>query len=66
MYDNDPKGKKIFHCDKCKCCMQGGRDTTFHCDVCDICLPLAVKDDHNCGKLYVRNNCPICLDEIIG
>lgn len=62
IFDDTDKGQ--YHCDKCKICRVGGKDSNFHCDTCDCCLPLKIKDSHKCLDKNIDKDCPICLENM--
>jgi len=63
MFDDD-LSKEIFHCDKCGICRKGGRDNFFHCDECCACLGLGLRDNHKCVKESLKQNCPVCMQDM--
>lgn len=64
LYDDLGDQKKIFHCEKCTICRVGGREQTYHCDTCECCLNIAMKDNHKCVNNRLKQDCPICLEEL--
>lgn len=54
----------IYHCDKCRMCRMGSKDTIFHCDPCNVCLPIHEKGNHICVKNTEDHNCPVCMENI--
>jgi len=62
LFDNDDKEQ--FHCTGCGICRVGGRSNYFHCDRCAACLPLNQRGAHKCIEDGLRNNCPICMDDL--
>lgn len=64
LFDDDFKQKKNYHCDKCGICRVGGKEQSYHCDKCECCLPLEVKDDHNCIKGTLKQDCAVCMTDM--
>lgn len=56
--------KEVFHCDKCGICRVGGREKSFHCDTCECCIEITKNDRHKCVKSRLKQDCPICLDDM--
>ena len=52
-----------YHCDKCKLCRVGDKDSYQHCDNCDMCFNMKYNDNHKCSNLF-KNNCSICFENI--
>ena len=62
-YDNNLE-KKYFHCDKCSICRIGGEENVFHCDDCGCCLNIKLKNNHKCKNELLRQECPVCLENL--
>jgi RING finger and CHY zinc finger domain-containing protein 1 len=63
IYDIDDGMK--YHCDKCNSCLPGSTGSWFHCDTCNCCLDINLKNNHNCKRDTVTDNCAICLDDLV-
>ena len=64
LYDDKCEEKKIFHCDKCGMCKNGGKENTYHCDGCGVCYNLPMEENHVCVKDRLKQNCSVCLDDL--
>jgi len=61
---DDDTSKRVFHCEGCGICRIGGRDNFFHCANCDCCYALSLRDNHKCIAGAMRQNCPVCLEDL--
>ena len=51
----------MFHCEGCNTCKTGGRENSYHCPKCNICLVGETEETHKCVKVFVDDDCAICL-----
>uniref|UniRef100_A0A7S2NQ53 RING finger and CHY zinc finger domain-containing protein 1 n=1 Tax=Zooxanthella nutricula TaxID=1333877 RepID=A0A7S2NQ53_9DINO len=65
-WDDDGAQKEVFHCSKCGICRIGGRENYFHCDTCGSCYPNEIRASHTCVENAMRQNCPVCLQDLFG
>lgn len=61
---DDNIDQKYYHCDKCGFCRVGKNGDTFHCDECDCCFIKDKEKSHQCRKNIMKNNCPICFEDL--
>lgn len=64
LFDNDWQKKQIYHCEKCGICRVGGNENFFHCDNCQCCLSIAMKDNHQCIMGKLKQDCPVCMEDL--
>ncbi|EGG16544.1 hypothetical protein DFA_09088 [Cavenderia fasciculata] len=62
-YDDTPD-KKIYHCDDCKICRVGERDSFIHCKRCNGCLNKVGFEKHVCLDNKFEDSCPICMEDL--
>jgi RING finger/CHY zinc finger protein 1 len=62
-YDNNIE-RNYYHCDDCGICRVGGKDNFFHCNDCGCCLSIKIKDEHKCKKELLKQECPVCLENL--
>jgi RING finger/CHY zinc finger protein 1 len=62
-YDNNIE-KNYYHCDDCGICRVGGENNFFHCVDCGCCLSIKIKDEHVCRKELLKQECPVCLENL--
>lgn len=63
-WDDDGLERKVFHCQSCGICRVGGRENYFHCETCGSCYPMEIRSTHTCVENAMRQNCPICLQDL--
>lgn len=63
-WDGEGSQKQVFHCDDCGICRVGGRENYFHCYTCGSCYPNDIRDGHKCVENAMKQNCPICQDDL--
>ncbi|KAH7676780.1 Zinc finger RING/FYVE/PHD-type protein [Dioscorea alata] len=63
-HDDDIAKRKQYHCDRCGICRLGGIWNFFHCKECDACYPLSLYGKHPHVKDSMRQNCPICQEDM--
>jgi len=61
---NDNPVKGIYHCEQCGICRVGKADDYFHCVNCNGDFPLDGQDVHVCTNSGMKNNCPICFEDM--
>ncbi len=59
LFDDVDKGQ--WHCEDCGLCRVGkDKQSWVHCKTCETC----VTDEHECKGNSMKNNCPICMEEM--
>lgn len=65
---------EFTHCSLCKVCVYGKKHKLYHCKKCNNCINIKKKLTHLCKEINIDNNelknelkedCPICLEEIL-
>ena len=55
----------IYHCNECRICRRGTRESTFHCYQCGTCFKKDFENNHKCfKKSYTEEECIICHEKL--